>query len=260
MGIEKTNTWLKDSFNDPIAICKKISPSSSKKELNKLYQYLCQFGMYRPTKDCQTTYEELIKNKTWEKVQSYFQKYKKEWNGPDIPIYIFPIGNRNGLFFKSNNSKSGVSFQDKLFLFLSNVKDDKEIEALFVHEYHHVCRMNGLKKSISEYTLLDSLIMEGLAEDAVHEHLGKQYTASWSKELSDEHFQQYWKKYLKEHLAVKKSDSLHDHLLFGKGLVPNMLGYTCGYHLVRTYKKKKHFSTISSFLLSPEIFFKNASK
>lgn len=254
MGLETTDIWLNDSFDHPIEICKKIYKSPKKDELEKFYQYLRQFGMYRPTQESKQILEDLIKNKTWEKVDSFYKKYKKEWNGPDIPIYVFPIDDGNRFSIKKSMSKSGVSFPDKLFLFLTNFEDDKEIEALFVHEYHHVCRMNGLNKAVEEYTLLDSLIMEGLAEDAVHEHLGKLYVANWSKELSNENFEQYWKKYLKEHLTVKKRDSLHDHLLFGKGFVPKMLGYTCGYHLVRTYRKKKHFTTKTSFVLESEIF------
>ncbi|MDF1512080.1 DUF2268 domain-containing putative Zn-dependent protease, partial [Robertmurraya sp. DFI.2.37] len=36
----------------------------------------------------------------------------------------------------------------KCFLFLTPLEDLMELEALFVHEYHHVCRMNKQKKEI----------------------------------------------------------------------------------------------------------------
>jgi uncharacterized protein YjaZ len=253
MGVEDTATWLKESINEPIKICEKISNNERKENPEKLYEYLTQFGMYRPNAKQTKIFEALEERQIWDKVKSLFQKYKKMWKGPDIPIYIFPIGNGSGLF-QSPQSKSGVSFPDKLFLFLSDFEDERELEALFIHEYHHICRLNGLKKSIDEYTLLDSLIMEGLAEDAVHEILGSKYVAKWSKMLSEKNFKFYMDKYLENHLTIKKGTPKHDQLLFGKGLFPNMLGYTCGYHIVRSFRLKNSYSTRESFVLESEIF------
>jgi uncharacterized protein YjaZ len=210
--------------------------------------------MYQPNSNSKEDFIVLQKNEIWEKVQSLLKKYKKMWAGPDIPIYIFPISRRGNLFFNSNKTKSGVTFPDKIFLFLSDIEDEQEIEALFIHEYHHLCRMNGIKKPIEEYTLLDSLIMEGLAEDAVHEILGINYVAPWNKNLNKETFQYYWKKYLQSNLSLKKGDRKHELLLFGKGMLPNMLGYTCGYHLVRNYREKKSYSTKESFIFLSENF------
>ncbi|WP_442599172.1 DUF2268 domain-containing protein [Neobacillus sp. D3-1R] len=260
MGVERTDIWLRDSFEHPIEMCKKMSGFQNKSELQRFYQYLVQFGMYRPNSESKNVFEELKKGRTWDQVQLIYSKYKEDWKGPKVPIYIFPIDKGSRLLFRSNQTKSGVSFKDKIFLFLSNLDDSQELEALIIHEYHHVCRMNGLTKPLNEYTLLDSIIMEGLAEDAVHEHLGKKYVASWSKELPNEQFNQYWQKYFKKHLSIKKKDSLHDHLLFGKGFVPKMLGYTCGYHIVRKYRKHENFSTKASFSLVPEIFIKKFSE
>lgn len=260
MGVEKTDIWLKDSFEHPTEMCKRMSKFQKKIELERFYQYLVQFGMYRPNSESKRVYEELKKVGIWEKVQTIYEKYKKDWNGPEVPIYIFPIDMGSRFLFKSNHSKSGVSFQDKIFLFLSNLEDSQELEALFIHEYHHVCRMKGLNKPLNDYTLLDSIIMEGLAEDAVHEHLGKKYVANWSRELTNEQFHHFWNKYIKKHLSIKKNDSLHDHLLFGKGFVPKMLGYTCGYHVIRKYRKQEHFSKKASFVSEPEIFINNLTE
>jgi uncharacterized protein YjaZ len=253
MGVENTSAWLKESINDPIKICEKICKIERKENPENLYNYLTQFGMYRPNSRHQEIFEALEKRRIWDMVKKLFQKYKKKWNGPDIPVYIFPIGSGSGLF-QSPQTKSGVSFPDKLFLFLSDIEDELEIEALFIHEYHHICRLHGLKKSINEYTLLDSLIMEGLAEDAVHEILGSKYVAKWNKMLSNENFKLYMEKYLQDNLTLKKGTRKHDQLLFGKGLLPNMLGYTCGYHIVRSFRLKNSYSTRESFMLESEIF------
>jgi uncharacterized protein YjaZ len=255
IGVEDTASWLKESINEPIKICEKICNNERKEKPEKLYEYLIQFGMYRPNANQQKLFEALEKNQTWEKVKRLYQLYKKKWNGPDIPIYIFPIASGGGMF-QSPQTKSGVSFPDKLFLFLSDLEDERELEALFIHEYHHVCRLAGLKKSLNEYTLLDSLIMEGLAEDAVHELLGSKYVAKWSKMLSKETFKLYMEKYLENNLTIKKGTQRHDQLLFGKGLLPNMLGYTCGYHIVRSYRRQNSYSTKESFVLDSENFIK----
>ncbi len=66
-----------------------------------------------------------------------------------------------------------------MFLFLTPLEDEKELEALIIHEYHHVCRMNKITKPIQEYTLLDSMVMEGLAEYTVENYCGKNYNAKW---------------------------------------------------------------------------------
>jgi uncharacterized protein YjaZ len=256
MGVERTDLWLKESIDDPDHICQKIIGSSDKTEANNLYQYLQTFGMYRPSQKAIQIYKELEKGSCWKKVEKLLVKYKKLWDGPDIPIYIFPLDNKGGLFYQRFSKKSGVSFPDKLFLFLTDLEDEKELEALFVHEYHHICRMQGLKKPIVEYTLLDSIILEGLAEDAVCELVGKEYVANTSKILPHKTFDQYWNNFLKEKLNLKKTESGHDELLFGWGFKPKMLGYTCGFHIVRMFRKEKHFSTKATFKLSSDLFIK----
>ena len=52
---------------------------------------------------------------------------------------------------------------------------------MLIHEYHHVCRLHHLKKDQKEYTLLDTMIMEGLAERTVGKYLGTKYLANWTK-------------------------------------------------------------------------------
>jgi uncharacterized protein YjaZ len=234
-------------------MCEKICNKKQKEDPSKLYPYLRQFGMYRPNKRAKEDFKSLQKNDIWNVVDRIFKKYQKEWNGPDYPIYIFPLETSNR-FLGSRGNKSGVTFPDKLLLFLTDLKDEKELEALFIHEYHHLCRLNGLNKSIEEYTLLDSLIMEGLAEDAVCEYLGENYVAPWSKRLTKEKVEQFWKRYFENSLTIKKDHPKHDQLLFGKGLYPSMLGYTMGFNLVRIFRQEKSYSTKESFQISSENF------
>ncbi|WP_369010262.1 DUF2268 domain-containing putative Zn-dependent protease [Oceanobacillus alkalisoli] len=54
-----------------------------------------------------------------------------------MPIFIFPSDRSN----TEINGKSGLSFHDKLFLFISGETSLTEIKALLTHEYYHVCRL-----------------------------------------------------------------------------------------------------------------------
>ncbi len=275
-GVINTKNWLDQHFFDPSEIfklllseksadiyqaeVKQVRQSEHKKKSKKVpnplhfYKYLQRFGMYSPSRQSHQIYNELKKKDVWSTVQQSFTKYKQKWNGPDIPIYIFPFSNQSSLFARPSNKKSGVSFHDKLFLFLTPNLNETEIEALLVHEYHHVCRLNHIDKTIEEYTLLDSIILEGLAEAMVEENCGKHCLATWCSQYSDNQLQQYWKKYLKNNLALKKDQPQHEHLLFGGRGVPNMLGYAVGYQIVQTYKKTNYLTDSESFTIDAHDF------
>jgi len=245
------------NFDNPKKICERLTDHFPG-EVNpqKIYRYLLDFGMYKPNQKSRKTYEEMKSRKLWEKIEKIYLKYKSKWKGPDIPIFIFPMDASNGRLMKEGKGKSGVSFKDKLFLFLTPIEDPKEIEALFVHEYHHVCRMNGLIKDPSEYTLLDSIILEGLAEHAVAENCGEEYTGDWSRRYSTEELAEFWKKDLSEKLSITRKDKLHDQILFGMGSRPRLLGYAMGYEIVKQYKHRKNFTEKASFKIPSDKFTK----
>ena len=152
--------------------------------------------------------------------------------------------------------RSGVSFKDKLFLFLTPIEDEKELEALFVHEYHHVCRMNSQKKDPQDYTLLDSIILEGLAEHAVTRNCGEKYASDWSRRYTKDELSKYWKKDLSENLSIKRDHRFHDQILFGLGRRPGLLGYAIGYEIVKQYEQRKNFSDKTSFIIPSKEFTK----
>lgn len=269
-GVIETNTWLDEHFFEPIEILKRILPKKSVQTRESIsqhihssqtlpnpqqfYRYLQKFGMYKPTRKTHSTYEELKQKKVWSTVEKSFEKYKQKWNGPDIPIYIFPMTIDSGLFARPSNKKSGVSFHDKLFLFLTENLTQKEIEALLVHEYHHVCRMAHSDKSIEDYTLLDSIILEGLAEAAVEENCGQNHLAKWCTQYSEDQLLQYWKKHYINNLTLKKVQPRHDHLLFGERGVPDMLGYAIGYQIIQKYKQTNHLTETVTFTFDAKDF------
>lgn len=258
MGVIRTDIWLEEHFSDPIEICKKILQEKGEENLSSFYRYLSDFGMYKPNRQAKTAYEELKQNNVWTTVEDLYRNYQKKWRGPDVPIYIFPMAHRFRPFVRSmrntNNEKSGLSFSDKLLLFLTPELEKKEIEALLVHEYHHIFRIKLGNKDIKDYTLLDSIVLEGLAENVVEENCGKEYLAKWCQLYSKEQIRKFWKQYLLENLTLKKDEPRHDQLLFGKGRVPDMLGYACGYAMVSAYKQNHPLTPAETFTIKSDSF------
>jgi len=246
MGVIQTNQWLDNDFNDILAICRRLKESFQGADENEIFHFLSKKGLYKPTFFSKIEYHKLKKLKVWDKIQYYYRLYKKKWDGPNIPIYIFPIHHSYNQILQ----KTGITFHDKIILFLSPLEDEREYEAIFVHEYHHATRLNKMKKPLSDYTFLDSMVMEGLAENAVEEYCGSKYLAKWCLYYSGKTIEKYWDLYLLNNLNIKLDHPLHDALLYGKRHFPKMVGYAAGYYLIYQYKQRNHFSTIA-FLDTP---------
>ncbi|MEH7117411.1 DUF2268 domain-containing protein [Neobacillus vireti] len=254
MGIIKTDEWLEKDFDNPLKISERLLPYFKGQTKREIYRELMNFGMYQPSRLSRDNLLKMETQQSWDKIGKIFSKYKRSWNGPDVPIFLFPIAPSGGFFRREEKGKAGVSFPDKLFLFLSNFDNPKDIEALFVHEYHHVCRMSLLDKRIEDYTLLDSLIIEGLAEYTVLKCCGREYLAAWCSMYTEKEILKFWDRYLKNQLGLKKSQREHDELLYGGGRVPKLLGYAAGFYLIDNYYKKNPYSTKLSFSTSSESY------
>lgn len=254
MGIIQTHQWLKEDFFKPIRICKKLSPYFNNQNEYEIYGHLVRFGMFKPSRATWNRFEHLIENEVWAKVEKLFNHYRQKWSAPDIPVFLFPIDEVTRFLKKRDMSKSGISFQDKMFLFLSRFEDEKEMEALFIHEYHHVCRLNKLNKDLKDYTLLDSIIMEGLAEFAVFKNCGRKYVADWCNLYTEPQLKSFWEKYINAGLTSKKTEKYHDDLLYGNGRYPKLLGYAIGFYIVSKFYQKHSYSTKQSFSIPAQTF------
>jgi uncharacterized protein YjaZ len=256
MGVINTLDWLEKDFRNPIKICEKLVPYFENQPAIEIYKQLQEFGMYKPSRQTWDTIEIMKVEEAGNLVQRFFDHYKKKWGGPDIPIFLFPLNQSRGFFIRQDKGKSGVTFSDKLFLFLSNMDDHKELEALFVHEYHHACRLNRLKGKMDNYTLLDSIIIEGLAEFSVLKNCGEKYLAHWCTMYTEKEIEKFWDLYLKDNINRRKKEKIHDILLYGHGRIPKLLGYAAGFSLVQRYYKQNDFSTKRSFSIPASKFIK----
>lgn len=255
IGVIRTDKWLDADFHDPVKISRKFMKLFGEDDPQKVYEYLMKFGMYKPNRRTLACFEELKRRNTWEKTEKIFKKYQRKWDGKDIPIYIFPMNGTNSFFGRTENLKSGVAFKDKLFLFLTPLADEMELEALFVHEYHHTCRINKQNKSWKKFTLQDSLIMEGLAEYAVETCCGPKYRARWCNYYSRKEIHYFWERFLQKNLQIEKRSEQHDEIFYGYKKYPKMIGYAAGYEIVSIFKEKQNLTLKDSLLLPSERFF-----
>ncbi len=253
-GVVRTDKWLEQHFYSPREICHLASPNS--KGAVHFYRYLKRFGMYEPSAVTRRMFEQLKEQKAWEKVEKYYERYRKCWNGPNVKIYIFPLQPTNH-FIHYFQGRSGVTFPNKIFLFLSPTSDRKNWESVFVHEYHHATRMCKYDKQFADYDLLDSLIFEGLAEHAVLKYCGKKYVSKWMTRYEKDELSYYWKQLYKRKIKITKKDPEHQLLLFGGKGIPMLMGYAIGAELIKSFKGKEQLTVQQSFTIPSETILNN---
>ncbi|WP_232284419.1 DUF2268 domain-containing protein [Bacillus timonensis] len=188
---------------------------------------------------------EMLPINVWETVEEEYSALQKRWGGPQVPIFIFPADGTNSRIKREFNGKSGLAFSDKLFLFFSRHNTRGEIKAVLTHEYNHVCRLKKYKKNESEFTLLDTVILEGIAENAVREHCGSSSLAGWTNYYSDEQLQKIVTQLIIPNQNLKRNERKHRDILYGNRFVPKMAGYCAGYYLVKQYLESNKLKTKS---------------
>lgn len=244
MGVVQTDKWLIDLWNKPIAMCELLVNYFSDVSAAEIYQYLTMYGMYQPPfQDVEKQIRILMDKNSWKFIDEETQALRQLWDGPNIPVFIFPSDRNSTELRETFNGKAGLSFHDKLFLFISGDNSKTEIKALLTHEYHHVCRLAKYDRKVEDYNLLDSIILEGLAEHAVMERFGKKYCADWTEYYSDEELEKIWKNFILPSIHLPKAYRKHDAILYGQHRYPKMAGYCVGYYLVKKYMEKNNSSS-----------------
>lgn len=243
LSVIRTDKWLVEAYDRPLEICGNLSGLFNGADASMIYDYLLLHGMYTPFTNGEKRIKRLQEKDVWGMVQQEAQFLRDMWEGPDIPIFIFPSDHTNEIIMKEFNGRSGLAFKDKLFLFLSEENEEEEIKSLLTHEYNHVCRLYHYPLQEDSYTLLDTIILEGLAEHAVRERYGEDYLAAWTSLYPDEKVREMWETCFEPNRTILKSDRKHHQLLYGSSLGHKMAGYAVGYYLVKAYMERHRFTT-----------------
>lgn len=254
MAVIRTDLWLEEHDENPSEIFTKLESYFPNASAVEIASYLTWHGMFREPINNQDKMIKQFKERKdiWQLIQKEEQILMKLWDGPNIPIFIFPADRKNPKIMKEQNGKSGIAFKDKLFLFLANDNSNSEIKALFTHEYNHVCRLAHYDKKEEEFVLLDTIILEGLAENAVRELRGEEDLAKWTSYYTSEQLKRMWWRYIFPSRDIPKSHRKHNELLYGLRLLPKKLGYAVGYYLVKEYIDQNHVRSTDLLSLPSE--------
>ncbi len=210
-------------------------PDASAEEV---HHHLIRNGLFLPGNHAHAGMERLCDRPFWETAGKLTNQLQREWSGPSVPVFIFPVNLGHEQIRTDFRGKTGLAHSDKVFLFISGDISETAFQALLAHEYNHVCRLNAIQKPEETFTLLDTMILEGIAETAVLERLGATALAPWTTLYSREYVKSCWKKWLSPQLHTKKSDPRHQLLMYGGDSIPKWLGYCTGFHLVQSFKEK----------------------
>lgn len=248
MGIVRTDKWLLKEGTIPEEMCERLVKHFPSGDGSHIYSHLIANGMYKKQHVTTQFLEKWSRTIPWAKLTNLYHHLKTDWHGPEIPIYTFPVDRTNRHIQAKLRGKSGLSFKDKLFLFLPNNPEWNEIKALLTHEYNHTCRLFHLKQNEFDCTFLDVCLMEGLAESAVKEKVGDQSISDWARYYNKKQAVSFYHRYVKQNEQLMQNNRKFHKLLYGRSLFPEMLGYSVGFHIVQDYLEANKEQKIQQLL------------
>jgi uncharacterized protein YjaZ len=240
MAVVTTDKWLQKDVS-LTSIAEKLKSYFSDLSTDEIIDLLHFYGMYKSERGIREIVEELVKNNVWNYVKEDEHFLKKLWHSPDIPIFIFPCDLKNIKIMREYGGKAGVAFRDKLFLFFSPMCSKQDVQALFTHEYNHIARLAADHKK--NYQLSDTVVLEGIAENAVRERFGEEGVSKWTSYYTEQEAYELFKRYILPNSELTRDSKRYAALMFGKGFVPKMLGYCVGYHIVKNYLDQNRVTT-----------------
>jgi uncharacterized protein YjaZ len=220
---------------------KKLLPYFHKYDEKSLYKYLQSHGLTTLSHDTKNDIEVLIKQNVWKCLENEFNALRKEFNGPDIPILILPCRKSKSFFQNATYYRGGIAYKNCICLFLSPLEGILQHKAVLLHEYHHIVRLTMLYKN-RKVSLLDAMVLEGLAESAVLEKYGEDVQAPWTNLYSSEQCQFYYNKFLKNNLELTNNDEQFSIYLYGGNGIPKLMGYSVGYDMVKSCIEQTEWS------------------
>lgn len=207
----------------------------------ELQYHLLQHGLFKSNewKSIEATINKLDGRNMWKQIEKEFIRLKKIWEGPDVPVFIFPLARPSLLSKKQVTKKNGVAFQEALFLFVTADLDLTEVKALLAHEYNHVCRLRFINQKEEALPLKEFLIVEGLGEYAVKELYGEKYLAPWTNRYQYKEVKNIWEKQFVPSLHITDRDKQLVYI-YGKETrgLPKWIGYNIGFQIVDSYAKE----------------------
>jgi uncharacterized protein YjaZ len=168
-------------------------------------------------------------------IRATIKKCHQSLPHPDLPIFIFiypwfPTKNDSDLF--KGVTALAAYYTIHIFIDLDSYTQES-LKQTIVHEWNHLVfyRYNSQFK----YTLINHMIMEGLAEVFREELIGGKISP-WASSLTKEKARKNLKA-LRQKLNTK-SRKMYQKVFFGDKKYKRWTGYSIGYRLVKDFREK----------------------
>ncbi|MDP4552795.1 DUF2268 domain-containing putative Zn-dependent protease [Alkalihalobacillus macyae] len=243
----------------------KLNPEINKKEAfldifkldEEQLEMMLFFGMFNINDDIDSLEEQLTNmrlldfdNFIKEELELLHKQYPS--NKP-VQFELFVL-DENDDFVKSklNGVSAFTDWNGKMcFVVLPEENARSTIRSVVTHEYHHHWRISALGLKEDGETLLDRMVLEGLAEHFVKERLGDEYLGPYKDALSETQAITIWESTYRNHINDQGTST--DIYMFGnddKGL-PFWGGYSLGFYLIKWFLDKNKNLAISDLTLLP---------
>ncbi|MBM7540973.1 DUF2268 domain-containing protein [Amphibacillus cookii] len=214
---------------------------------------LQSYGLFQENELNNNHIEQFVSSNIWDDIETDFTVLQYNWQGPEVALFLLPSDCNNQQLMDTFHGVSGLSYADKLFLFIHKDSSHQQIQALLTHEYSHVYRLKRLYKRDDQLTLGDSIILEGIAEKIVRLNADEDSTYNTALKYSDDQLsnaQLLWQQVVKKNLNLPNHHPFHDRIMYGGGEIPHSTGYLVGYALVNRWCQL-HQPTIIDLLNIP---------
>jgi len=189
----------------------------------------------------QAVLSESEKQQITDEIHSSVKKCNEVLANPEGPvsIFVFPW------FPTSNESHDleGVNaftvYKNTIHVFLDlKTYTRTSLKETVAHEYSHVIYYHYHYSE--SFTVLESIYMEGLAENFREEAMGGKQ-AIWATALSKEEAMEWLSKI--HELLLNSNSKVIGAVLLGNDTYPRWMGYSIGYHVVKDFRKEsKHLT------------------
>jgi uncharacterized protein YjaZ len=136
------------------------------------------------------------------------------------------------------------------FIVYPDEKVRPTLESVITHEFHHFWRIGLINITEENETLLDKLVLEGLAELFVGYLLGSKRQGPMIHALEEEQARDLWVTQFSNHIHLK-GDETNPWMFGGENGLPTWAGYSMGYHLVKWYCTRHPNLTIEELTQLP---------
>ncbi|SEO15922.1 Uncharacterized protein YjaZ [Amphibacillus marinus] len=247
LNSEKDHTSLTTTIIEPLST---VIDSLALVDLKWLLE---QHGLFQPAANNHKQIEQLLNSDVWQQVDDLYKHFQEQWHGPDTKIILLPADLNNNVLTKKFNCISGLTVQATIFLFITDKILPEQLKALIVHEYSHAYRLSTTRR----LTLLDTIILEGVAEYLVHAYCDSNLQTSglFSSPLKKASFLSVWNKWVKPNLTIYERHPLHSRIMYGNVEdLPDLAGYQVGYYLVSEWARQTNASRTLVLNTPAELF------